>query len=141
MVVRPGCEVQMWYGFDYYGTNKTYQTGIYTNVGPVEDPNCNVMYGYADNLCPPVSAKFSCSMTPLDCSPREEFLKVHSCDFGSSELCQFSTTVGTEYEEDIAKYMQMNAELAEEYVKEMGDIFTDPGWDNPTHIDWTAGLV
>merc|ERR1712236_59284 len=47
MVVRPGCEVQMWYGFDYYGTNKTYQTGTYTNVGSVEDPNCNLMYGYA----------------------------------------------------------------------------------------------
>ena len=39
MIVRPGCKAELWYGFDYSGVKKTYPAGIYTNVGPVDDPN------------------------------------------------------------------------------------------------------
>ena len=39
MVVRPGCVAELWYGFDYSGFKRTYEAGIYHNVGPVEDPN------------------------------------------------------------------------------------------------------
>ena len=94
------------------------------------------MFGYTDNLCPPVSAKFSCSMVPLDCTPREEFRKVHSCDFESSELCQFTAMEGTDYAEDIAEFMEMDDELAEEYIKELKDIFAASDWDS--ELDWTT---
>merc|ERR1712025_1512682 len=63
MVIRPGCKADLFYGFDYSGIERVYESGVYHNVGPVMDVQCEEMYGYHDMLCPPVSAKFSCEMS------------------------------------------------------------------------------
>ena len=55
--------------------------------------------------------------------PREEIRIVASCDFGSEEICAFTAEVGTEYADDVTEFMDMDEDLAQEYIKELGDIF------------------
>ena len=71
--------------------------------------------------------------------PREEIRIVATCDFGSEEICAFTAEVGTEYADDVTEFMDMDEELAQEYVKELGDIFVGDDWD--IGIDWTEADV
>merc|ERR1719483_1376234 len=78
-------------------------------------------------------------MTKLDCTPKEEFRKVQSCDFESSETCKFPAMEGTKYADDIAEFMEMDLDLSDEYVKELERIFTSDDWEN--EFDWTSANV
>ena len=97
------------------------------------------MFGYMDNLCPPVSAKFSCAMASIDCTPREEFRVVAFCDFQGSELCTFTANEGTKYAAEINEFMDLDEQLAEEYIKELGELFAGRDWES--EFDWAEANV